>query len=451
MPKLGRAKAITWNWDTIQSVYSDTAHCYRLTDRQIAVIMPVLQQAAWTTRWFGRPDDFGEIINFVGRLSETLGKPVECKKANTVSPDTVLSSASDCSEKEFEGIMIQIQNINGVDYLVEACCGGTTRFFQLTEVAIGGDGSPVSAQDGGANSFGNGEWDGIVDEGNITCYGDGATAYILERVIEFGHALVDWSFLGADVFGGNFDEILNVVTLVGDLLFGTTTLSEIQALTKSEITTALQSTAVVNALSAAWVYDTSVSRGDLREWANSAPYLNGTTPVRLIVQAWVDYSLMIGLNRNLEDIAAQCQSGNAFADYRNYDFMVSEQGWEPGLDAGMNDQATWDDGVGWTVGLATAQQHLVDIDLLNTPLAFRYARVTLSPGGMNGNRDELAVGVEGGDAVVVTATAQDVVVVDMLVNQSVTTKLSVQALEYTVGGGIAGVAIERVELSTGSF
>ena len=312
------AKAITWDWDAISQSYDETERCYKLTDRQVAVIASALTVAQWRTRWFNAVGHWHTITAMIVDLQTRLMFPLDCSDVGTLCPSAIkpflseiLPNESECELESECNVALQIQRIGGTPYLVEVCCGGDVSAYQLTPVIFDANGNPVSAANGGASSFGGSTWDGIVSDANITCYADGATNYLVGRAIDFSAAVIDWTTAGVGALAGDYDEWLNVALLISDLVFGTPTLNDIRDYTIGSITTALTSATVTDALAANWTFGGTVTKDGLRSWVSSAPFIVSGVPVRSILNAWIDYSLLLGINNDLERIAAQCQSGNS--------------------------------------------------------------------------------------------------------------------------------------------
>lgn len=299
-----------------------------------------------------------------------LWRAVEChQEPETVTEiiETVRNimseSGADCAIEEIEQQMaLQIQTIDGIDYLVENCCGGATRFFALTQVAIDGTGTPISPVNSGigigADSGDNGAWDfGGITGNPQDCYAETATNYLMSRAIEFAHAVIDFASIGLDALT-NLDEYVEVAALVSKLLFGTGDIPAIQALTKSAVSDALTDSATVTPLAAAWNYTGRITKGDLREWANNAPWVVDSVPVRMILHEWITDSWLIGISKDLAQLAAECESGNVtptapevagatwYADFNFLELGV-KLGWNNGSSPEGTAEGFFDPETGW--------------------------------------------------------------------------------------------------------
>lgn len=264
-----------------------------------------------------------EIWRNIGfQVSQDLWRENACGDESVIdipqTGDTVVFCGGDIiEESEQNDMTLQIQYHNGQAYLVEVCCGGAANWYALTPVSIGSDGDPVSEFDGGQFSGGfssgggaSGSWDFTgVSSGNADCYAQAATAYLLGRAEQFAHLVIDGAAAVLDSTS-QIDEYLEYARLVSDLLFGTGDLTEIQALTKEQVTSALSDIDTVASLESEWVWSGGVTRNNLRQWAGGAPNLSGGVPVRLILNQWIGFSLLIGLHRDLAVLASECESGN---------------------------------------------------------------------------------------------------------------------------------------------
>jgi len=70
-------KAVTWDYNWLIQ-QSNQGQLYCLSERQQQALLTTLTQMSWSTRWFNRPSDFGEIEQFVAELFLSLTSPVIC-------------------------------------------------------------------------------------------------------------------------------------------------------------------------------------------------------------------------------------------------------------------------------------------------------------------------------------------------------------------------------------
>lgn len=254
---------------------------------------------------------------YLADISNAIYSGCNGTERNTGALDNLITNfqqqlGCDCEESEDEEMALQIQNIGGVDYLVENCCGGATKYYQLAAANLTSEGTPIAGELGGSfgGAFDGGStWDGVVTENNASCYAQEATAYLLNAAEEFAHVVIDAATLGIDYVSGNVDEVIDAISLIAALAFNTLTASEIQSLTKAQVTTALTDSTLIATMEAAWNYTGSVNKLQLWDWAKSAPIIGNAVPVQFIINQMIGFSLPNGLNSQLELLAASCESG----------------------------------------------------------------------------------------------------------------------------------------------
>lgn len=269
--------------------------------------------------------------------------------------------------------------MNGKWYLPVDCGCADSIFIPLSDaVSVDANGDPIAVDDGGSVDFGF-----SVGSGNLSCYQADATDYLLDRAIAFAHAVIDFTANVLD-WATPLDETVESVALASDIFFGTGDLPEIGTLTKDAVTAAMKNTAVGTPLAAAWNFTGNVTKANLRTWVQNAPYLQGVIPVRLILDNWIDGSLLLGLNNGLKLIAASCESGtiipdgfpsvetllaSGFAWAKTFDLttapFIENANFAIGEASGV-DAAVWTDGVGYeSVPDLYANPHVTSKLLLN--------------------------------------------------------------------------------------
>lgn len=390
-----------------------------LTEQELLTILEAVELGGLALG-YGRQ---GAHITPFWQALEFLNEPTATPCAETLTDtekqdvseiaQTYLQGLIDCHDDEYESeddeMALQIQTIDGVDYLVENCCGGATKFYTLTGVVLDANGTPIAPVNSGigigADSGDSGAWDfGGITGNPQDCYAESATNYLMSRAIEFAHAVIDFASVGLDAVT-NLDEYVEVAVLVSKLLFGTGDIPAIQALTKSAVSDALTDSATVTPLAAAWNYTGRITKNDLRDWVNNAPWVVDSVPVRMILHEWITDSWLIGISKDLARLASECESGNVTPTtpevigaswYVDMNFVTTGDtlGWGGG-DAPEGTAKGLFDATGWrpnTVGALEAQIGIKYVDALevtairvhlNTPMtgAASEMRVRMHPVG----------------------------------------------------------------------
>jgi len=283
-----------------------------LTEEQLLIVLEAVELGGLALG-YGRQGE--HLLPFWQALSY-IDDPENALCVETVTPEekadifddaqAFLSGLADCEEEEEEEEMaLQIQTINGIDYLVENCCGGATKHYQITRTGVDANGNPISIMDGGAD---NGFDFGSVSESNADCYAASATDYLISRADDWSNAVISFSFLAGDALVGLSDEIIDGVALLSQLLLGNSDLQTIQTFTTQQVSNALTDTTFRQTLIDAWTFNNTVTRNELRDWIDDAPYFVNGVPVRLILMSWLDFSIVTGYNRQLATLAATCES-----------------------------------------------------------------------------------------------------------------------------------------------
>ena len=223
-----------------------------------------------------------------------------------------VTQSVDENECEIEESMAcsKIVKIGGKWYAQLDCGCDESMFFELSPASIDANGDPVSSADGGTVQD---SWGFEVGTGNLTCYQANATDYLLNRAVDFAHAVIDFTLNVVD-WASNVDETVDTVALLSDMLFQTGDLPAIGALSKNAVQAAMKNVGVGTPLAENWTFTGTVTKSDLYAWVQNAPYFQNSIPVRLILENWIDGSLLIGMNSALRDIAASCESGTSVPD-----------------------------------------------------------------------------------------------------------------------------------------
>ena len=369
----------------------------------------------WMSFWDAYDRDLTKRGKDVAALwRNTLHSITTCETCDETAQETInemIHIAIGCvEENETEEMALQIIKRNNIPYLVETCCGGQSSWYELSSVAVDDNGDPISGYDGGSFGGGfstgggaSGSWDfnGVSSE-NVSCYADVATDYLTDRAIEFAHTVIDWTALGLDAFSGNLDEYLEVARLISDLIFGTGDMTEIQNLTKSQVSTALKSSAVIDALASAWTFPGTATRSELRNWVGAAPILSSGVPVRFLLNQWLGFSIIAGYNDTLARLASECESGNTTPNppvpICSYDWIyefdiqnLGKQGWS---ESGGGAIAVYDVGEGFARGATASTDYLIQVYYAGLGVDLVAIEIELQT-AMNGGYDRIYMANDG--------------------------------------------------------
>lgn len=235
----------------------------------------------------------------------------DIKKAFASLGVDVCAIENDCEEYE-DNMANCLKPVNiGGNWFAQLDCGcAEALFFELTPVAVDSNGNPISGESGGTVQD---SWGFQVGSGNLTCYQADATDYLLDRAVAFSEAVIDFTANVID-WASPLDETVDSIELASNILFGTGDLPEIGSLLKTAVSDALKDPAVGTPLAEAWNFTGTVTKSNLYDWVKAAPNTFNGIIVRAILENWIDGSLLIGLNRGLRNIAAQCESGAELPD-----------------------------------------------------------------------------------------------------------------------------------------
>jgi hypothetical protein len=224
---------------------------------------------------------------------------------------------------EQDNDMMQIIKIGGVAYLTYACGCGDTELYRLTPASVQvdtktGNASVLSALDSQKTSK-----IPAVASDNLSCFAEQAVPYLLDRAYQFASALETIIEEGVSALSGSIGDWLDIGGIVQMVLLGGATdlYDLIVGHSLTDIENAYLDSTFQQTMLDAWSYSGNISRADLREWVQAAPvYVGlGSEPeslwpingwkMRYALQQWVNFSLLSGLADDLQEYAAQCNTG----------------------------------------------------------------------------------------------------------------------------------------------
>lgn len=271
--------------------------------------------------------------------------------------------------KETELINHQVVFRGGKAYIVVPCGCDDAKFYPLPDaVFLNGNGDPIAVGDGG--EFGgafdagssNPNWNGTVSSVNQSCYQSAATTYLLQRAKDFWYAVIDYGIIGSGIKTPTLSEYINFPELLGAIASGIQNIDYIRSIGKAGVDVVLGDSAFVTSMANAWTFDGSVNRDQLRDWIyEGSPTSVGGFSASVMMNTWVDFSLLFNMNEDLQDIAISCEFPDSQLDFEFewaylFNFIVDEQGWNPG---GTTD-GVYVAGFGWTHG-AGAEDDRIEI------------------------------------------------------------------------------------------
>lgn len=230
----------------------------------------------------------------------------------------------DCAEDETMPIIY----INGQAYLTDNCgCG--TKFFQLTESAVSLDdsGNPqILAPQNAEPGYDFPE----LEDSFLTCYAGKAVPYLLARAEEFVQTYLSILEQGLDSVAGGLDELLDIASIVGDILgldrSGFVDL--IRGFDEAELDDAWEDTTFIQTMKDNWTFTGPVSKNDLMQWVKAGPAYVGNVPLKVFMMEWLKFSLVLGYNKQLSIYAMECETGNTLEDLQDeygYDYSEAEE------------------------------------------------------------------------------------------------------------------------------
>lgn len=144
------------------------------------------------------------------------------------------------------------------------------------------------------------------------CYASSAVEYLLDRAEAFHLRALQVATLGWDAVLGNWDEAIDTAALLAGILSNRVDLDSYREISQAFITNAFNDPAFIGRMQSAWDYEGQVSRTQLREWVDAAPFLaiNGA-PIQSWLWQWVNFSIIPRYNNRLAAIAESCLSGTS--------------------------------------------------------------------------------------------------------------------------------------------
>lgn len=316
--EISSAKVWQMDWQVLQQFSTETA-CYSLSQQDINLLLSfVAYQATWSSRWGGYTD-FAEVRGYVADLVTRLLLPSDaCTSGNSGGSGDSGSGGSECiCDEEEELSKVQIVRIGGKAYLYEDCGCSDGTLYQLAAATVGSNGAIIgSGGNGAGGDVPNGAFQ--YPPPPLDCYASKAVAYLFERAGEYAELIIDATAAGVDILAGDLDEVFNLATLVGDVLFGTNSAREIAQVGVDAITNALNDQTVVAAFVSSWTATGAVSRDELRAWITRTQTdykIGGLLPVQTFLQGWLNGSVVLGYNNDLNRIAAGCASNTSTSVY----------------------------------------------------------------------------------------------------------------------------------------
>ena len=228
-----------------------------------------------------------------------------------------------CEKEKEKETMPQIIKIGGIAYLTNNCGCGDTELYRLSPASVevdskSGNASVLSA----ASSEKTGKIPNVSQD-NFDCFAAKVVPYLLGRALEFAGVLETIIEEGVTALSGSVGDWLDiggVVQLV--LLGGASDFYElISGYSMSDVENAYNDSAFQATMLDAWVASGDISRADLREWVEAAPLYvplgdmpEGVVPIngwkmRQALKQWVNFSLLSGLADDIQEMAAECESG----------------------------------------------------------------------------------------------------------------------------------------------
>jgi hypothetical protein len=120
-------KGLIYDWQALQSNFSDETQCYELSGKQIALLMYPFRQAFWNTRWENQPENFREIEQFV---NDTLHKLYNGEQCSPIVPSggggsSVYMPACITTEDQGDKFVINIEECCDMTVIInikDCCC-----------------------------------------------------------------------------------------------------------------------------------------------------------------------------------------------------------------------------------------------------------------------------------------------------------------------------------------
>jgi hypothetical protein len=201
-----------------------------------------------------------------------------------------------------------VQKFGDTWHLGIDCGCGQIEWIPLgMAAAISADGTPLPVEAGDSGSL----TPPPIGEGvSPDCYPRKAVDYLLDRAIDWGHGIVDWSALGVDAFT-DLDEFVNAAELLFDLIAGEDDVLEvIKGMTKQAITDAFTDSEFRTKMYDLWNFEGKVNRAQLALFFGKATGVIGTLMGRgTYLQRWLQSSIIWRYNNALAQLAAECNSG----------------------------------------------------------------------------------------------------------------------------------------------
>lgn len=210
-PKITPSKRLTWDWQGIQDISSDTTYCIELADNEVNFLLSIFNTAIWSTRWLNQPPDFQEVLHFLSGVQDKLMLAKECG----ISPEDCPTCGKRHKRKEIGNFQIE-ETCMGDIIINNCCCGGGSG---------SGSGSGTGVFSGGTSSGGgaSGSWISepdkvvpVVEQGITQCdIAAGLVEYVAQQSKEFALFADNNSDNLSDIIDGLINGTIGAVPVLG--------------------------------------------------------------------------------------------------------------------------------------------------------------------------------------------------------------------------------------------
>lgn len=440
------AKAVTWDWELIQSTFDETARCYTLTDQQIAFLLPVIIQGSWSTRWFNRPNDFETVEAWVADVANALMNPTDCgdviitKKVTVENIINHYCTLIEQGEEPMSNMWLK-DATDGTRLLVDCGCG-QIREFILTELisdpTTGFSGSGIDTIPPQTLTFPD-----LSDP--TTCYFSAAGQIIEDKIKGYVSAVGNYILTGSlqVILGAEMEAAQWVV----DFLQGKWSLNPASlGFTVDDILQKIDEVDLAGYFSN-YLEQRNLT-GTINRW--NLPFSGNflppswllPVPLTPYVVSWSNLCNLQSLNDALATAAYQCETGNSIpsdptSDWEwryTWNFLLNSAGTPDAMGgwvAASPTLANYVSGLGWAHAPAASNDFMTSIIHLSWNRAVTAVRIVLDA-GMGGNDNRAQLGADG--SLVYTLQPVTTPVIDLVFSVTPTTSLQATVNEFSDAG-----------------
>lgn len=290
MRKLRRVdSAKIWQQDYARlQEFPDDERYYRLSDRDINLLLSfVAYQATWQTRWGGY-DDFADVLEYVTSVIIKLITPVQCEGGAAMAQQQ-------CA---------MYQKVDGVWHIGFDCGCGVVEWVPLGTGGAIGTGGAYAGRDTETMYLPS----GTSIPPNSTCLGAKLAPYFADAAVNFWNWTVDATITAIEYidFAAPITEFFDAASLIADMLSGSGTIRELTNLGIEVIEGILLNQANVDALAANMNFTTAPTYRQVNDAVNATTFPVESGTAKKLYQGWAVRVILSTHLKAINAMIAEC-------------------------------------------------------------------------------------------------------------------------------------------------